>query len=131
MSEANEDRTSGDFKEMGGRLAGEVVAFLKKKVDKLAKYGGCKGLKLSFVGQSIGNIIIRTALAAQLSSACNDVRPPGGDHLRPVAAADDEENVTAGVLVLGASSPVVDRIAATAGGTYYRGTDETIRQVSA
>ncbi|KAL5206661.1 hypothetical protein ABZP36_034870 [Zizania latifolia] len=63
MSEANEDKTSGDFKEMGGRLAEEVVAFLKKKVDKLAKYGGCKGLKLSFVGHSIGNIIIRTALA--------------------------------------------------------------------
>uniref|UniRef100_A0A0E0F9T9 DUF676 domain-containing protein n=1 Tax=Oryza meridionalis TaxID=40149 RepID=A0A0E0F9T9_9ORYZ len=63
MSEANEDKTSGDFKEMGGRLAGEVVAFLKKKVDKLAKYGGCKELKLSFVGHSIGNVIIRTALA--------------------------------------------------------------------
>uniref|UniRef100_A0A0D9XX67 DUF676 domain-containing protein n=1 Tax=Leersia perrieri TaxID=77586 RepID=A0A0D9XX67_9ORYZ len=63
MSEANEDKTSGDFKEMGGRLAEEVVAFLKKKVEKLAKYGGCKELKLSFVGHSIGNIIIRTALA--------------------------------------------------------------------
>ncbi|KAI4987702.1 hypothetical protein ZWY2020_028460, partial [Hordeum vulgare] len=63
MSEANEDKTSGDFKEMGGRLAGEVVAFLKKKVDKLARHGGCKELKLSFVGHSIGNIIIRTALA--------------------------------------------------------------------
>ncbi|KAL6641845.1 hypothetical protein ACP70R_020026 [Stipagrostis hirtigluma subsp. patula] len=63
MSEANEDKTSGDFKEMGGRLAGEVVAFLKKKVDKLSKYGGCKELKLSFVGHSIGNIIIRSALA--------------------------------------------------------------------
>jgi hypothetical protein len=63
MSEANEDNTSGDFKEMGSRFAGEVVAFLKKKVDKLSKYGGCKELKLSFVGHSIGNIIIRSALA--------------------------------------------------------------------
>ncbi|GJN13711.1 hypothetical protein PR202_gb00447 [Eleusine coracana subsp. coracana] len=63
MSEANEDKTSGDFKEMGSRLAGEVVSFLKKKVDKLSKYGGCKELKLSFVGHSIGNIIIRSALA--------------------------------------------------------------------
>ncbi|KAG2614993.1 hypothetical protein PVAP13_3NG025700 [Panicum virgatum] len=63
MSEANEDKTSGDFKEMGSRLAGEVVAFLKKKMDKLLKYGGCKELKLSFVGHSIGNIIIRSALA--------------------------------------------------------------------
>jgi len=63
MSEANEDKTSGDFKEMGSRLAGEVVAFLKKKTDKLSRYGGCKELKLSFVGHSIGNIIIRSALA--------------------------------------------------------------------
>jgi hypothetical protein len=63
MSEANEDKTSGDFKEMGSRLAGEVVAFLKKKMDKLSRYGGCKELKLSFVGHSIGNIIIRSALA--------------------------------------------------------------------
>ncbi|KAJ1264879.1 hypothetical protein BS78_08G035700 [Paspalum vaginatum] len=63
MSEANEDKTSGDFKEMGNRLAGEVVAFLKKKTDKLSRYGGCKELKLSFVGHSIGNIIIRSALA--------------------------------------------------------------------
>ncbi|ONM34049.1 Putative serine esterase family protein [Zea mays] len=63
MSEANEDKTSGDFKEMGSRLAGEVVAFLKKKMDKLSRYGGCKELKLSFVGHSIGNVIIRSALA--------------------------------------------------------------------
>ncbi|AQK39473.1 Putative serine esterase family protein [Zea mays] len=63
MSEANEDKTSGDFKEMGSRLAGEVIAFLKKKMDKLSRYGGCKELKLSFVGHSIGNIIIRSALA--------------------------------------------------------------------
>uniref|UniRef100_A0ACD5YCH1 Uncharacterized protein n=2 Tax=Avena sativa TaxID=4498 RepID=A0ACD5YCH1_AVESA len=63
MSEANEDKTSGDFKEMGSRLAGEAVAFVKKKVDKLARYGGCKELKLSFVGHSIGNVIIRSALA--------------------------------------------------------------------
>ncbi|KAL5677492.1 hypothetical protein ACJX0J_013623, partial [Zea mays] len=63
MFEANEDKTSRDFKEMGSRLAGEVIAFLKKKMDKLSRYGGCKELKLSFVGHSIGNIIIRSALA--------------------------------------------------------------------
>ncbi|PWZ39876.1 Protein FAM135B [Zea mays] len=63
MSEANEDKTSRDFKEMGSRLAREVIAFLKKKMDKLSRYGGCKELKLSFVGHSIGNIIIRSALA--------------------------------------------------------------------
>ena len=76
MSEANEDKTSGDFKEMGGRLAGEAVAFLKKKVDKLARHGGCKELKLSFVGHSIGNIIIRTALAgiSNLSNSSESIK---------------------------------------------------------
>lgn len=62
MSEANEDKTSGDFREMGSRLAEEVTAFIKKKMDKYSRYGGCKEVKLSFVGHSIGNIIIRSAL---------------------------------------------------------------------
>ena len=62
LSQINEDRTSGDFKEMGRRLANEVVAFLKRKVDKYSKNGGCKEIKLSFVGHSIGNIILRSAL---------------------------------------------------------------------
>lgn len=62
MSEANEEKTTGDFREMGRRLALEVVAFLRKKMDKLSRYGGCKVTKLSFVGHSIGNIIIRSAL---------------------------------------------------------------------
>lgn len=63
MSESNEEKTSGDFREMGARLADEVVTFVRKRVDKLARYGGCKEIKLSFVGHSIGNIIIRSALA--------------------------------------------------------------------
>ncbi|KAL5726926.1 hypothetical protein ACHQM5_000169 [Ranunculus cassubicifolius] len=62
MSQMNQDRTSGDFREMGSRLADEVTAFIKKKSDKLSKYGGVKNIKLSFVGHSIGNVIIRTAL---------------------------------------------------------------------
>lgn len=62
MSEVNEEKTSGDFKEMGRRLAEEVIAFIRKKIDKLSRYGGCRDLKISFVGHSIGNIIIRTAL---------------------------------------------------------------------
>ncbi|KAK8967313.1 hypothetical protein KSP40_PGU010399 [Platanthera guangdongensis] len=66
MSEVNEDKTSGDFREMGSRLAEEVTAFLRKKIDKLSKYGGCKDIKLSFVGHSIGNIIIRSALTDRL-----------------------------------------------------------------
>ncbi|GMI91049.1 hypothetical protein like AT1G09980 [Hibiscus trionum] len=63
MSEANEDKTSGDFREMGLRLAQEVAHFLKKKIDKASRYGRLGVIKLSFVGHSIGNIIIRTAIA--------------------------------------------------------------------
>uniref|UniRef100_A0A0E0MCU4 DUF676 domain-containing protein n=1 Tax=Oryza punctata TaxID=4537 RepID=A0A0E0MCU4_ORYPU len=63
LSQTNEDRTCGDFKEMGRRLSNEVVAFLKRKIDRYSRNGGCRDLKLSFVGHSIGNIIIRSALA--------------------------------------------------------------------
>lgn len=63
MSEANEEKTSGDFGEMGQRLAEEVVSFLKKKMDKVSRSGSLRNIKLSFVGHSIGNIIIRAALA--------------------------------------------------------------------
>ncbi|KAL1531794.1 protein FAM135B-like isoform X3 [Salvia divinorum] len=62
MSEVNEDRTSGDFREMGQRLAKEVVSFVKKKMDKASRSGNLRTIKLSFVGHSIGNIILRTAL---------------------------------------------------------------------
>jgi hypothetical protein len=63
MSEANEERTHGDFREMGQRLAQEVVSFFKRKKDKHARYGRLKNIKLSFVGHSIGNVIIRAAIA--------------------------------------------------------------------
>ncbi|XP_073013960.1 uncharacterized protein [Typha latifolia] len=66
MSQANEEKTSEDFREMGSRLAEEVITFLRKKIDKLSKYGGCKDIKLSFVGHSIGNIIIRSALTESM-----------------------------------------------------------------
>ncbi|KAL6543305.1 hypothetical protein OROHE_010825 [Orobanche hederae] len=62
MSEANEEKTSGDFREMGQRLAQEVVSFIKKKMDKASRSGVLTTIKLSFVGHSIGNIILRTAL---------------------------------------------------------------------
>ncbi|XP_057780726.1 uncharacterized protein LOC130999232 isoform X2 [Salvia miltiorrhiza] len=62
MSEVNEDKTSGDFREMGQRLAQEVVSFVKKKMDKASRSGILRTIKLSFVGHSIGNIILRTAL---------------------------------------------------------------------
>ncbi|CAK7344731.1 unnamed protein product [Dovyalis caffra] len=66
MSEANEDKTSGDFREMGLRLAQEVISFLKKKMDKVSRCGLLRDIKLSFVGHSIGNIIIRTALTESI-----------------------------------------------------------------
>jgi hypothetical protein len=69
MSEVNEDKTSGDFREMGQRLAEEVISFLKKKMDKVSRSGLLRDIKLSFVGHSIGNIIIRTALAGNIINA--------------------------------------------------------------
>lgn len=62
MSEANEEKTSGDFREMGQRLAQEVVSFVKRKMDKASRSGTLRTIRLSFVGHSIGNIILRTAL---------------------------------------------------------------------
>ncbi|CAJ1973945.1 unnamed protein product [Sphenostylis stenocarpa] len=63
MSEANEDKTFGDFREMGHRLAKEVIYFLKTKMDKASRFGSLGDIRLSFVGHSIGNLIIRAALA--------------------------------------------------------------------
>lgn len=68
MSEANEDKTSGDFREMGLRLAEEVISFLQRKLGKYSRSGGPRDIKLSFVGHSIGNVIIRSALAGVYSS---------------------------------------------------------------
>lgn len=67
MSEGNEEKTSGDFREMGFRLAHEVISFVKKKMDKVSRTVGLRNIKLSFVGHSIGNIIIRAALAGTWS----------------------------------------------------------------
>lgn len=66
MSEVNEEKTAGDFREMGLRLAQEVTSFIKKKMDKASRSGNLKTIKLSFVGHSIGNIILRTALTESI-----------------------------------------------------------------
>ncbi|KAG5566317.1 hypothetical protein RHGRI_002051 [Rhododendron griersonianum] len=66
MSEVNEEKTSGDFREMGKRLAQEVTSFVKKKMDKASRSGSLRNIKLSFVGHSIGNVIIRTALTEEI-----------------------------------------------------------------
>ncbi|KAJ7546564.1 hypothetical protein O6H91_08G044700 [Diphasiastrum complanatum] len=62
MSESNEDQTLCDFRELGQRLADEVVSFLKHRLSKALRRGTFNNCKLSFVGHSIGNIIIRAAL---------------------------------------------------------------------
>ena len=69
MSQANEEKTSGDFREMGQRLAQEVVAFVKKKMDKVSRSGHLRDIKLSFAGHSIGNVIIRSALSGTTNFA--------------------------------------------------------------
>uniref|UniRef100_A0A5B7C301 DUF676 domain-containing protein n=1 Tax=Davidia involucrata TaxID=16924 RepID=A0A5B7C301_DAVIN len=66
MSEVNEEKTSEDFREMGLRLAQEVTSFIKKKMDKVSRSGSLRNIKLSFVGHSIGNVILRTALAESI-----------------------------------------------------------------
>ncbi|XP_021910011.1 protein FAM135B-like isoform X3 [Carica papaya] len=66
MSQANENKTSGDFREMGLRLAEEVISFLKRRMDKVSRTANLRDIKLCFVGHSIGNIIIRTALAESI-----------------------------------------------------------------
>ncbi|CAI8605692.1 unnamed protein product [Vicia faba] len=63
MSQANEDKTSGDLREMGQRLAQEVVSFVKNKMDEASRYANLGDIRLSFVGHSIGNLIIRTSIA--------------------------------------------------------------------
>lgn len=65
MSKANEDKTFGDFREMGQRLAEEVISFVKMKMDKVSRNGNLGDIRLSFVGHSIGNLIIRTAIAGR------------------------------------------------------------------
>eukprot|EP01018_Ginkgo_biloba_P018492 Gb_06821 [translate_table: standard] len=62
MSETNEDRTASDFRELGQRLAEEVATFLKNKFNSAVRTAAYGGFRLSFVGHSIGNIIIRAAL---------------------------------------------------------------------
>ncbi|XP_004498451.1 uncharacterized protein [Cicer arietinum] len=66
MSKANEDKTFGDFREMGQRLAEEVISFVKMKMDKVSRNGNLGDIRLSFVGHSIGNLIIRTAIAESM-----------------------------------------------------------------
>eukprot|EP00850_Spirogloea_muscicola_P000316 SM000001S04718 [mRNA] locus=s1:1835532:1841174:- [translate_table: standard] len=64
MSEANEDRTFDSFQEMGQRLAEEVAGVLVQIFSATAQQPHNKYTlgRLSFVGHSIGCVIIRAAL---------------------------------------------------------------------
>ncbi|KAH9303037.1 hypothetical protein KI387_014620, partial [Taxus chinensis] len=62
MSKANEDRTADDFRELGQRLAQEVSHLIQKKFSSALRKATYGSFRLSFVGHSIGNIIIRAAL---------------------------------------------------------------------
>eukprot|EP00850_Spirogloea_muscicola_P009405 SM000052S17797 [mRNA] locus=s52:658933:663946:- [translate_table: standard] len=64
MSEANEDRTFDSFQEMGQRLAEEVAGVLAHMFSATAQQPHNKYMlgRLSFVGHSIGCVIIRAAL---------------------------------------------------------------------
>lgn len=56
MSTANEDQTDGDIMEMGERLAHEVKDYI---------FTACSDVeisKISFIGHSLGGLIIRAAL---------------------------------------------------------------------
>lgn len=55
-SQANQDDTEIDFIQMGERLANEVKAFMKEWSD------GVMFKRISFIGHSIGGIIIRSCL---------------------------------------------------------------------
>ena len=63
MLEVNEEKTSGDLREMGLRLAHEVISFVQKKMDKALRSRRLRDIKLSFVRHFIRNIMIRTKLA--------------------------------------------------------------------
>lgn len=56
MSSSNEDRTEGDIIEMGERLATEVKSYITSFCPLICL------AKLSFIGHSMGGLIIRAAL---------------------------------------------------------------------
>jgi len=56
LSISNEDNTDGDIMEMGERLASEV----KKFID--STFTDAEISKISFIGHSLGGLIIRAAL---------------------------------------------------------------------
>lgn len=78
MSDANEDRTLDSLAEMGARLADEVASVLGSMFGQgrqhATKWSAGPLEKISFVGHSLGNLIIRAALI-------DDVLKPYLQHL--------------------------------------------------
>ena len=69
LAKSNEKDTECDIRDMGLRLATEVVA----KLEEVAGGPGAPKLsRLSFIGHSLGSVIIRTALTPQ---PCGRPRP--------------------------------------------------------
>eukprot|EP00850_Spirogloea_muscicola_P008276 SM000044S15923 [mRNA] locus=s44:45125:50474:- [translate_table: standard] len=89
MSEANEDRTFDSFQEMGQRLAEEVAGVLAHMFSATTQQPHSKYTlgRLSFVGHSIGCVIIRAALTRMTSTSTTHaictVHPTLGPHCHP------------------------------------------------
>lgn len=56
LSTSNEDQTDGEISEMGLRLAGEVINYIQEWIP------GSNLGRISFIGHSLGGLIIRAAL---------------------------------------------------------------------
>ncbi len=56
LSSANENNTDGDIMEMGERLAYEVKQYIQFSCNEV------KVDKISFIGHSLGGLIVRAAL---------------------------------------------------------------------
>lgn len=61
MSSSNEGRTEGDISLMGLRLANEVDHHINRNYGNILSCSS-SGLKISFIGHSMGGLIIRSAL---------------------------------------------------------------------
>jgi triacylglycerol esterase/lipase EstA (alpha/beta hydrolase family) len=61
---SNEDKTGDDILELGHRLADEVKKWIKEwcPKDNFAKYNDIIIFRISFIGHSLGGLIIRAAL---------------------------------------------------------------------
>ena len=64
IATSNQNDTDVNFEVMGERLAKEIAKYIEDKCG----YGGRKMARLSFIGHSIGSVIVRTALQTKTMS---------------------------------------------------------------